>query len=35
MISDSEYNHPTFERVAGQYCGEFIVELVRSLPQGL
>jgi adenosylhomocysteine nucleosidase len=32
MISDSEYNHPTFERVAGQYCGEFIVELVRRLP---
>jgi adenosylhomocysteine nucleosidase len=31
MISDSEYNHPTFERVAGQYCGEFVVELVRRL----
>ena len=33
MISDSEYNHPTFERAAGQYCGEFVVELVRSLPR--
>ena len=33
MISDSEYNHPTFERVAGRYCGEFVVELVRRLPQ--
>ena len=35
MISDSEYNHPTFERVAGQYCGEFVVELVRRLPKRL
>ncbi|HLK69543.1 MAG TPA: 5'-methylthioadenosine/S-adenosylhomocysteine nucleosidase [Bryobacteraceae bacterium] len=32
MISDSEYSHPTFERVAGQYCGEFVVELLRKLP---
>jgi hypothetical protein len=32
MISDSEYNHPTFERVAGQYCAEFVVEVVRRLP---
>jgi adenosylhomocysteine nucleosidase len=31
MISDSEYNHPTFERVAGQYCSEFVVELVGRL----
>jgi adenosylhomocysteine nucleosidase len=31
MISDSEYNHPRFERVAGQYCGEFVVELVRRM----
>src|ERR1022692_4051873 len=35
MISDSEYNHPKFERVAGQYCGEFVVELVRRLPKRL
>jgi adenosylhomocysteine nucleosidase len=33
MISDSEYTHPTFERVAGQYCSEFVVELVRRLPR--
>jgi adenosylhomocysteine nucleosidase len=32
MISDSEYNHPTFERVAGQYCAEFVVELIHRLP---
>ena len=31
IISDSEYSHPTFERVAGQYCAEFVVELVRKL----
>ena len=31
MISDSEYSHPTFERAAGQYCAEFVVELVRRL----
>jgi len=33
MISDSEYSHPHLERVAGQYCSEFVLELVRSLPQ--
>jgi adenosylhomocysteine nucleosidase len=33
MISDSEYTHPTFERVTGRYCAEFVVELVRKLPQ--
>ena len=33
MISDSEYNHPTYERVAGRYCSEFVVDLVRRLPQ--
>jgi adenosylhomocysteine nucleosidase len=34
MISDSEYNHRTFERVAGRYCGEFVVEVIRRLPRG-
>ena len=33
MISDSEHNHTTFKRVAGRYCGEFVVELIRRLPQ--
>lgn len=32
IISDSEYSHPTFERIAGQYCAEFVLELIRSLP---
>jgi len=31
MISDSEYSHSAFERVAGQYCAEFVVDLVRTL----
>jgi adenosylhomocysteine nucleosidase len=31
MISDSEYSHPTFERIAGQYCAEFVVEVLRKL----
>jgi adenosylhomocysteine nucleosidase len=32
MISDSEFHHPTFERIAGQYCAEFVLQLVRQLP---
>lgn len=32
MISDSEYHHPKFERAAGGYCAEFVVELLRNLP---
>lgn len=31
MISDTEWEHPVFERIAGQYCAEFVAELVRSL----
>lgn len=31
IISDTEWEHPTFERVAGQYCAEFVVEVVKSL----
>lgn len=30
IISDSEWNHPVFERIAGQYCAEFVVEFLRS-----
>ncbi len=32
IISDSEYSHPKFERIAGQYCAEFVLEFIRSLP---
>ncbi|MEJ5369635.1 MAG: 5'-methylthioadenosine/S-adenosylhomocysteine nucleosidase [Bryobacteraceae bacterium] len=31
MVSDTEWEHPTFERIAGQYCAEFVVELIRLL----
>ena len=31
MVSDTEWDHPHFERIAGQYCAEFVVELIRSL----
>lgn len=31
MVSDTEWEHPKFERIAGQYCAEFVVELIRSL----
>jgi len=31
MISDTEWEHPVFERIAGQYCAEFVVELIRRL----
>ena len=31
IISDTEWEHPNFERIAGQYCAEFVVELIRSL----
>jgi len=33
MISDSEYNHSNFEHLTGQYCSEFVLELIRKLPQ--
>jgi adenosylhomocysteine nucleosidase len=31
IVSDSEWKHPTFERVAGEYCAQFTVELIRAL----
>ena len=30
MVSDSEFSHPIFERIAGQYCAEFVLDLIRS-----
>lgn len=30
IISDSEWNHPTFERIAGQYCAEFVRDWIRK-----
>jgi adenosylhomocysteine nucleosidase len=31
MVSDTEWEHPAFERIAGQYCAEFVVEVIRQL----
>lgn len=32
IVSVSEDHHPAWERIAGQHCAEFVVEVVRSLP---
>jgi adenosylhomocysteine nucleosidase len=31
IISNSEYTHPKFERVAGTYCAQFVVGLIRAM----
>ena len=31
MVSDTEWEHPNFERIAGLYCAEFVLNLIRSL----
>jgi len=31
IISDSEWTHPTFEKIAGQYCAEFVRDWVQSM----
>lgn len=31
IISDTEWAHPVFEKVAGQYCAEFVLNFVKSL----
>ncbi len=31
IISDSEYTHPKYEPVAGQYCAEFVRDLIQSV----
>jgi adenosylhomocysteine nucleosidase len=33
IISDTEWEHPKFERIAGQYCAEFVLDLIRRLPK--
>jgi len=32
IISDTEWEHPQFERIAGQYCAEFVRDLILALP---
>jgi adenosylhomocysteine nucleosidase len=33
IISDTEWEHPTYETIAGQYGAEFVLQMVRSLPK--
>ena len=33
IISNTEWGHPTFERIAGEYCAEFVVQMIRALPR--
>ena len=31
IISDSEWNHPKLEKSAGEYCAQFVLDLVKTL----
>jgi adenosylhomocysteine nucleosidase len=31
IISDSEFHSPEFQRIAGEYCAAFVVDLVKRL----
>ena len=31
IISDSEWHHPTFEKIAGEYCAQFVLDFVKSM----
>jgi adenosylhomocysteine nucleosidase len=31
IISDSEYTHPQYEEIAGQYCAEFVRDFIRAM----
>jgi adenosylhomocysteine nucleosidase len=31
IISDSEYTHPKYEEIAGQYCAEFVRDFIRAM----
>jgi adenosylhomocysteine nucleosidase len=33
IISNTEWEHQKYETIAGLYCAEFVLELVRSLPK--
>lgn len=33
IISNTEWEHPTYERIAGKYCAEFVLAFVRALPK--
>lgn len=31
IVSDSEWNHPTFEKAAGDYCAKFVLDFISGL----
>ncbi|MGB9180824.1 MAG: 5'-methylthioadenosine/S-adenosylhomocysteine nucleosidase [Pyrinomonadaceae bacterium] len=33
IISNTEWEHRVYERIAGQYCAEFVLAIVRALPK--
>jgi len=32
IVSNHEWGHPTFEQIAGQYCAEFVLDLIGRFP---
>jgi adenosylhomocysteine nucleosidase len=32
IISDNEYHAPEFQRIAGEYCAAFVLDVIRRLP---
>jgi adenosylhomocysteine nucleosidase len=33
IISDVEWEHPQFEKIAGEYCAEFVANMVKKMPK--
>jgi len=31
IVSDSEWSHPNLERIAGEYCAQFTLDLIRAM----
>jgi adenosylhomocysteine nucleosidase len=31
MVSDNEFTAPEFQRIAGEYCAAFVVDLVKGV----
>lgn len=31
IVSDSEWSHPAFEKLAGQYCAQFTADMIRAM----
>ena len=31
IVSDSEWSHPAFEKIAGEYCAQFTTDMIRAM----